>query len=125
MDFLIRNRNNSYNLVNIRSGAKVSYSSLKYTVPTLLKRKLIKIEKKVGKSKLYKINMQHRINEAILFATEMLSKKMNTQQGTKTLGINHSSLQDELLKDKNSNWEKASARAKKDLKKARKGGRKK
>lgn len=75
MDFLIRNRNNSYNLVNIRSGAKVSYSSLKYTVPTLLKRKLIKIEKKVGKSKLYKINMQHRINEAILFATEMLSKK--------------------------------------------------
>jgi len=69
--------------------------------------------------------MQHRINEAILFATEMLSKKMNTQQGTKTLGINHSSLQDELLKDKNSNWEKASARAKKDLKKARKGGRKK
>jgi len=81
-DFLLRNREASYNLVSIRAGAKVSYSSLKYTIPTLLKRRLIKIDKKVGKSKLYNINMQHKIVEAILFATEVdikwiLNKKQN------------------------------------------------
>ncbi|MCK4239690.1 MAG: hypothetical protein KAX33_11240 [Candidatus Lokiarchaeota archaeon] len=62
LDFLIDNHRCGWTLVEIKKETKTGYATLKYLLPKMLKKKLVVIEKKVGKSKLYKINLE---NEAI------------------------------------------------------------
>jgi len=62
LDFLMENSYESWTLVEIMKNSKVGYATLKYTMPLLLKKKIVLIDKKVGKAKLYKINTK---NEAI------------------------------------------------------------
>lgn len=56
IDFLLDNETESYNFVEIMKKAKVGYSTCKIILPRLLKLNIVKIDRIIGKSKLYKIN---------------------------------------------------------------------
>ena len=60
LDFLISFQSFNYSLTEISKNTKVSYATLKYLLPKMLKKKLVVIEKKVGKANLYKINLNNK-----------------------------------------------------------------
>lgn len=59
LDFLMENQRCGWTLVELRDNSKVGYSTLKIMLPELLKKELVIIDKKVGKSNLYKINLKN------------------------------------------------------------------
>ena len=65
IEFLGKDFNNCYSLVEIRDKAGVSYATIKRIVPNLLSKKIVLIKRKVGKSRLYSLNKNHRIIKKI------------------------------------------------------------
>lgn len=65
LSFLIKNEDQSYNLVEIRDKAKLGYSTLKRELPKMIKNKLIKVDRTLGKIKLYKVNSNSRVIKAL------------------------------------------------------------
>lgn len=63
--FLMRNKEKSFSLVEIRDKAKVGYSTLKQLMPKILKEKLVLIDRIICKSNLYKINMEHNLIQTL------------------------------------------------------------
>ena len=59
LDFFISNEHSAWNLMEIQSQAKVGYSTLKILIPELLEKELIVIERTIGKSRMYKINLKN------------------------------------------------------------------
>lgn len=62
LNFLIENERTSWSLIEIKDNTNTGYATLKYMLPKMLKKNLVIIDKKVGKTNLYKINLD---NEAI------------------------------------------------------------
>ena len=60
LDFLISFHAFDYSLTEIFKNTKVSYATLKYLLPKMLKKKLVIITKKVGKANLYKLNLNNK-----------------------------------------------------------------
>lgn len=60
LDFLIENERDSWSLIEIKEGTKTGYATLKYLLPKMLKNKLVVIDKRVGKTNLYKINLENK-----------------------------------------------------------------
>ena len=70
LQFLINNKNNSYAIKEIILGANVKHRNLIDTLKDLLKKDMIYIEKKVGKSNLYKINEFEPFTQSLIYANE-------------------------------------------------------
>lgn len=70
LDFLIDNFALDFSLPQIAEGSKVAYTTLIEILPILLKQKIISETRKIGKSKLYKINLENPVVKA-LFAIDM------------------------------------------------------
>lgn len=70
LQFLIDNKNNSYSVREILVGAGVKHRNLVEVLKDLLKHDMIYIDKKVGKSNLYKINEFEPFAQALIYANE-------------------------------------------------------
>jgi hypothetical protein len=70
LDFLMDNFALDFSLPQIAKGSKVAYTTLIDLLPGLLKQKIIIETRKIGKSKLFKINLDNPIVKA-LFAIDL------------------------------------------------------
>lgn len=61
LDFLIENKRTSWNITEIENQGAIARSTLKLTIPKLIKLNLVKIERKIGNSTLYIINDDNQI----------------------------------------------------------------
>ena len=75
LDFLIENERTSWSLIEISKNAKVGYSTLKLIIPTLLKAGLIKVDRTIGRVKLYIIVK----NNGIVQKLSSLRNTINSQ----------------------------------------------
>ena len=87
LDFLIENKRDSWNITEIEKQGVIARSTLKLVIPKLLKLNLIQVERKIGNSTLYKINLNNKvIIELIKFSslidkTEQIKKEEGIQDG--------------------------------------------
>jgi len=70
LDFLIDNFAHDFSLPQIAEGSKVAYTTLIDILPKLIEQEIIIETRKIGKSKLYKIDLDNPIAKA-LFAIDM------------------------------------------------------
>ena len=70
LDFLMDNFALDFSLPQIAEGSNVAYTTLIDLLPILLKQKIIMETRKIGKSKLFKINLDNPIVKA-LFAIDI------------------------------------------------------
>jgi len=70
LDFLMDNFALDFSLPQIAQGSKVAYTTLIELLPLLLKQKIIIETRKIGKSKLYKLNLDNPIVKAF-FAIDL------------------------------------------------------
>jgi hypothetical protein len=75
LDFLIENDREHWTMVEIRDNAKVGYSTLKLIIPKMIKKKLIIVDKKVGKSNLLKINKKNLVVQKIYDLYNTINKQ--------------------------------------------------
>mgnify|MGYP001559351396 CR=1 FL=1 len=70
LDFLMDNFALDFSLPQIAQGSDVAYTTLIEILPKLLKQEIIAETRKIGKSKLYKINLESPVVKAF-FAIDM------------------------------------------------------
>lgn len=70
LDFLMDNFAHDFSLPQIAEGGRVAYTTLIDIMPRLLEQGIIMETRKIGKSKLYKIDLDNPIAKA-LFVTDM------------------------------------------------------
>lgn len=70
IEFLIKNKDKGMSVREILSGAKVKHRNLVDMLEDFLGQSVIYIERKIGKSNLYKVNELHGVIEALMFAQE-------------------------------------------------------
>ena len=70
LDFLMDNFALDFSLPQIAEGSNVAYTTLIELLPGLLKQKIVMETRKIGKSKLYKLNLDNPIAKA-LFAIDI------------------------------------------------------
>ena len=70
LDFLMDNFALDFSLPQISQGSKVAYTTLIDLLPLLLKQKIIIETRKIGKSILYKLNLENPVVKA-LFAIDL------------------------------------------------------
>ena len=77
LDFLIENERCGWTLIEIKDETKTGYATLKYLLPKMLKKNLVIIEKKVGKSNLYRINLENKaIKHLIAFDWSLVKQSI-------------------------------------------------
>jgi len=59
IDFFIDNMRTSWSLVEIKNNTNTGYSTLKLLLPRLVKQRIVKVDKKLGKIKFYTLNMKN------------------------------------------------------------------
>lgn len=79
LDFLMDNFALDFSLPQIAKGSKVAYTTLIDLLPSLLKQRLIAETRKIGKSKLYKINLDNPVVKA-LFAIDLKLSEVAIQK---------------------------------------------
>ncbi|OGJ21114.1 hypothetical protein A3K73_08445 [Candidatus Pacearchaeota archaeon RBG_13_36_9] len=70
LDFLMDNFALDFSMPQIAQGSSVAYTTLIEILPKLIKQEIIVETRKIGKSKLYKINLNNPIAKA-LFAIDI------------------------------------------------------
>lgn len=70
LDFLMDNFALDFSLPQIAQGSNVAYTTLIDLLPNLLKQKIVIETRKIGKSKLFKLNLDNPIVKA-LFAIDL------------------------------------------------------
>lgn len=86
LDFLIENRRTSWTLKEIAEQGGIAYPSLKLVMPRLLLRKLIFLERDLGKVKLYRLNEKNPVvKQLITLEREII--KQETGKYEKTVAI--------------------------------------
>lgn len=70
IQFFINNKNSSYSIREILLGANVKHRNLVDTLKDLLKKDMIYIDKKVGKSNLYRINELEPFCQSLILANK-------------------------------------------------------
>lgn len=68
LDFFMENAviNNGWSIVEIQKKTNTGYSTLKILLPKLVKKKILKIQKKLGKIKFYQLNKENIIVEKMI-----------------------------------------------------------
>lgn len=66
LDFLIENRRDSWNITEMEQQGNIARATLKLVIPKFLKLGLIQVDRIVGNSKLYKINLDNPIVKRIM-----------------------------------------------------------
>jgi len=66
IDFLIDNLVYDYSLVEISKGAGVAYTTLIDIFPDLIKKRIVKETRQVGKSRMYQLNRENPAVEVML-----------------------------------------------------------
>jgi len=61
LDFLIENKRTSWNITEIEQQGSIARSTLKAAIPKLLSLGLIKVERAIGRSRLYVVNMDNPV----------------------------------------------------------------
>ena len=74
LDFLMDNFAHDFSLPQIAEGSNVAYTTLIDILPKLLKQDIIIETRKIGKSKLYKINLDNPIAKALFVIDMKLSE---------------------------------------------------
>lgn len=74
MDFLISNERASWTMKDISIGRNVGYSTLKIVLPKMVENKLIKVDRKIGKIKFYRINKENEIAKHFLKIYNIIDK---------------------------------------------------
>jgi len=72
LDFLIENKRTSWNITEIEKQGGIARSTIKLIIPKLFKLNLIKIERKVGNSKLYMINLENEIVKKVVRLSNLI-----------------------------------------------------
>ena len=81
LDCLIGGHMFSWTLMDIKDSTGVSYATLKYLLPKMLEKKLVVIDKKVGKAKLYKINLKNpAIKHLMAFDWSLIKQSINMEE---------------------------------------------
>ena len=75
LDFLIENDRENWSMYEISKNAGVGYSTLKILLPEMEKRKLLIIKKRIGRIKLYTINVQNPIVHKIIELYKVISNR--------------------------------------------------
>lgn len=71
LEFLINNKENSFSVSYILMGASVKHRNAVDILKDLVEKDLIYIEKRIGKSNMYKINEHNEFIQALIFAREI------------------------------------------------------
>ena len=79
IDFLMDNFALDFSLPQIASGSKVAYTTLIDLLPLLLKQEMIIETRKIGKSNLFKINLDNPIVKAFFAIDLKLSEVMQKE----------------------------------------------
>jgi len=74
LDFLMDNLAHDFSLPQIAKGSNVAYTTLIDLLPKLLKQGIIMETRKIGKSKLYKIDLDNPIAKALFIIDMKLSE---------------------------------------------------
>jgi len=74
LDFLMENFALDFSLPQIAKGSKVAYTTLIDLLPILMKQGIIMENRKIGKSMLFKINLDNPIVKALLAIDMKLSE---------------------------------------------------
>ena len=74
LDFLMENFALDFSLPQIAQGSKVAYTTLIDLLPILMKQGIIMENRKIGKSMLFKINLDNPIVKALLAIDMKLSE---------------------------------------------------
>ncbi len=74
LDFLIENKRTCWNITEIEKEGKIARSTIKLVIPKLLELKLIGIEMEVGKSKLYKINLDNKVVKQLIKLSNLIDE---------------------------------------------------
>ncbi len=74
LDFLMENFALDFPLPQIAEGSKVAYTTLIDLLPNLVKQRMIIETRKIGKSRLYKINLDNPIAKALFTIDLKLSE---------------------------------------------------
>ncbi len=74
LDFLMDNFALDFSLPQIAQGSNVAYTTLIDLMPNLLKQKIIIETRKIGKSKLFKLNLDSHIVKSLLAIDLKLSE---------------------------------------------------
>tara|TARA_Y100000034_G_scaffold16935_1_gene18392 strand:+ start:1805 stop:2116 length:312 start_codon:yes stop_codon:yes gene_type:complete len=74
LDFLMDNFSQDFSLPQIAEGSKVAYTTLIDILPKLLEQEIIIETRKIGKSFLYKINLDNPIAKALFVIDMKLSE---------------------------------------------------
>ena len=74
LDFLMDNLAHDFSLPQIAEGSNVAYTTLIDILPKLLKQEIIMETRKIGKSRLYKINLDNPIAKALFVIDMKLSE---------------------------------------------------
>ncbi len=74
LDFLMDNLAHDFSLPQIAEGSNVAYTTLIDLLPKLLKQGIIMETRKIGKSKLYKIDLDNPIAKALFIIDMKLSE---------------------------------------------------
>ena len=80
LDFLIENHMFDFPVTEISRGANVSYNSLKLTFPQLIKTTIVVKTRKVGKSDMYKLNLENQFVKNIIKLDWIISTKGLNQE---------------------------------------------
>ena len=68
LDFFIDGSllNNGWSIVEIRKETRTGYSTLKKLLPQLVKKKILKVQKKLGKIKFYQLNKNNLVVQRMI-----------------------------------------------------------
>lgn len=80
IEFLIENKDKGLSITEILSGANVKHRNLVELIKDLLEKNIIYIERKIGKSNLYKVNESNGIIEALMFGQETADSSQESKK---------------------------------------------
>lgn len=73
LQFLIEGRHFDYTLTDLANNAGVSWGTLHTIFPKLIKYKLVKKVREIGRAKLYKINTENKIAKKLIGLYDSIS----------------------------------------------------
>jgi len=75
IDFLIDNQEFDYSLTDIAKNAEVGWTTLHQFWPRLVKLRIVKRTRKIGRAELYKLNLENSLAKKLLEIDMLVSKE--------------------------------------------------
>lgn len=83
MEFFIENSEEAFNIRELDEETNISESRIKELMPKLLEAKLVIVYKKIGKSKLYKVNKDSFVVQALTDANNAIKLTSMNNEATR------------------------------------------